>query len=112
MEMIRDKEERGEQEVRGEIEPRGARAAWCDARFGQAIHAIVDEGAYPAESGRVRGWRGLDGRRNRGGVGHLRQHRRNLRRHFVEEGFEARLRRKYNPNAARPRIFDGAAETK
>jgi hypothetical protein len=31
---------------------------------------------------------------------------------LVEEGFEAALRRKYNPNSARPRIFDGAAEAK
>ena len=32
------------------------------------------------------------------------------RRQLVEEGFEAVLRR--NPNSARPRIFDGAAEAK
>ena len=31
---------------------------------------------------------------------------------MVEEGFEATLTRKYNPNSARPRIFDGAAEAK
>src|SRR6201993_4855721 len=31
---------------------------------------------------------------------------------LVEEGFEATLERKYNPNSARPRIFDGAAEAK
>jgi DDE superfamily endonuclease len=31
---------------------------------------------------------------------------------LVEEGFEATLNRKYNPNSARPRIFDGAAEAK
>jgi transposase len=36
----------------------------------------------------------------------------NVRRQFVEEGFEATLARKYNPNSARPRIFDGAAEAK
>ena len=35
-----------------------------------------------------------------------------LRRQLVEEGFEATLSRKYNPNSARPRIFDGAAEAK
>ncbi|HEY4736857.1 MAG TPA: helix-turn-helix domain-containing protein, partial [Xanthobacteraceae bacterium] len=35
-----------------------------------------------------------------------------LRRQLVEEGFEATLTRKYNPNSARPRIFDGAAEAK
>ena len=31
---------------------------------------------------------------------------------LVEEGFEATLTRKSNPNSARPRIFDGAAEAK
>ncbi len=34
------------------------------------------------------------------------------RRQLAEEGFEATLMRKYNPNSARPRIFDGAAEAK
>ena len=35
-----------------------------------------------------------------------------IRQQLVEEGFEATLKRKYNPNSARPRIFDGAAEAK
>jgi hypothetical protein len=34
------------------------------------------------------------------------------RRQLVEEGFEAVLRRKYNPDFARPRIFDGVADAK
>src|SRR5271165_4802759 len=34
------------------------------------------------------------------------------RRRLVEEGIAAALTRKYNPNSARPRIFDGAAEAK
>ena len=34
------------------------------------------------------------------------------RRQLVEEGFEATLKRKYNPNSARPRIFDGEREAK
>ena len=34
------------------------------------------------------------------------------RQQLVEEGFEATLSRKYSPNSARPRIFDGAAEAK
>jgi hypothetical protein len=34
------------------------------------------------------------------------------RQQLVEEGFEATLKRKYNPNSARERIFDGAAEAK
>ncbi len=35
-----------------------------------------------------------------------------LRRQLVEEGLEGSLKRKYNPNSARPRIFDGVAEAK
>src|SRR5271169_404170 len=35
-----------------------------------------------------------------------------LRRRLVEEGLEASLKRKHNPNSARKRIFDGAAEAK
>ena len=34
------------------------------------------------------------------------------RRQLVAEGFESVLTRKYNPNSAPPRIFDGAAEAK
>ena len=34
------------------------------------------------------------------------------RQQLVEEGFEATLKRKSNPNSARRRIFDGAAEAK
>jgi hypothetical protein len=34
------------------------------------------------------------------------------RRQLVEEGFEAVLTRKYNPNSAPRRIFDGVAEAK
>src|SRR3974377_188600 len=34
------------------------------------------------------------------------------RQQLVEEGFEATLKRNFNPNSARPRIFDGAAEAK
>jgi hypothetical protein len=34
------------------------------------------------------------------------------RRQLVEKGFEAVLTRKYNPNSAPPRIFDGVAEAK
>jgi len=34
------------------------------------------------------------------------------RRQLVEEGFESTLVRKYNPNSARPRIFDGATEAR
>jgi hypothetical protein len=35
-----------------------------------------------------------------------------VRRRLVEEGLELALKRKYDPNSARPRIFDGATEAK
>jgi transposase len=35
-----------------------------------------------------------------------------LRQRLVEEGLEGALKRKHNPNSARKRIFDGAAEAK
>jgi hypothetical protein len=35
-----------------------------------------------------------------------------LRRRLVEEGLDGSLKRKYNPNSARPRIFDGGGEAK
>jgi poly-gamma-glutamate capsule biosynthesis protein CapA/YwtB (metallophosphatase superfamily) len=35
-----------------------------------------------------------------------------VRRQLVEVGFESTLKRKYNPDSARPRIFDGASEAK
>lgn len=34
------------------------------------------------------------------------------RQRLVEEGLDGALNRKYNPNSARPRIFDGAREAK
>jgi hypothetical protein len=35
-----------------------------------------------------------------------------VRRQLVEEGVESTLKRRYNPNPARPRSFDGASEAK
>src|SRR5208282_4878842 len=54
----------------------------------------------------------MERQRHRGGAGHQHQQCRSHASATVEEGFEATLRRKYNPNSARPRIFDGAAEAK
>jgi hypothetical protein len=87
MEMIRGRDGHGGQEVRGEIEPGGARAARGADRLGQAIGAIDHEGAHPAQGEHIGRGRRL-------------------------EGFEATLVRKYIPNSARPRIFDGAREAK
>src|SRR5580658_3293949 len=112
MELIRGRDGYRGKEVRGEIVRRGARATRGNDQVGQAIGAIDHEGAHPAESGHVgRGRRLTDGEiaaafdTSVNTVG-------SARRQLVEEGFEATLVRKYNPNSARPRIFDGATEAK
>jgi hypothetical protein len=48
----------------------------------------------------------------RRGARHQHRHYRAHWRQLVEEGFEAVLGRKYNPNSAWLRIFDGVAEAK
>src|SRR5271166_1736343 len=94
MEVIRGGQGDFGQEICGEAERRGARTAGGDDLRGQASGAVADEGAHPVEGGRVGGGRSR------------------TRRRLVEEGIAAALTRKYNPNSARPRIFDGAAEAK
>ena len=54
----------------------------------------------------------MERQRDLGGVGHQHKQYRPHRRRLVGEGIAAALTRKYNPNSARPRIFDGAAEAK
>ena len=112
MEVIRGEEGDCGQEVRGEAERRGARSARSHGSRGQELGANFDESAHSAEadvSEACEGWSdsaiaaALDTSINN--VARTRQQ-------LVEEGFEATLKRKYNPNSARPRIFDGAAEAK
>src|ERR1700731_787978 len=112
MELIRGRDGYRGKEVRGEIVRRGARATRGDDQVGQAIGAIDHEGAHPAESGHFGRGRRLDGRRNRGGVGYQRQHRRQRATTIGRGGLRGDAVRKYNPNSARPRIFDGATEAK
>jgi hypothetical protein len=100
------------QEVCGEVERRGARSAGGDDRFGQdparsLTKARILLKADVSEAGE--GWSdsaisvALDTSIDTIG---------RTRRRLVEEGLEAALSRKYNPNSARPRVFDGAAEAK
>ena len=110
MEVIRGEEGDCGQEVRGEAERRGARSARSHGSRGQDLGADPDESAHSVEGRRLgRRWSdsaiatALDTSINN--VARARQQ-------LVEEGFEATLKRKYNPNSARPRIFDGAAEAK
>src|SRR6516162_5702859 len=89
MEVIRGLERDCRKEVRSAVKRGGTRPTQRVDPQRQAFRPAADEGPHSAEGGRIRAWRQL-----------------------VEEGFEAVLRRKYNPNSARPRIFDGVAEAK
>src|SRR5271165_3323195 len=112
MEVIRGEEGNCGQEVRGGAERRGARSAGGHGSRGQELGADSDEGAHPTE-GRVseagEGWSdsAISAALNTS-INNVAR----TRQQVVEEGFEATLKRKYNPNSARPRIFDGAAEAK
>jgi hypothetical protein len=109
--VIRGRERDRSQEIRGEVGRQGARAARSSGSRRQEPGAIADESAHsPADVSEAgEGWSdsaiaaALDTSINN--VARTRQQ-------LVEEGFESMLKRKYNPNFARPRIFDGAAEAK
>jgi hypothetical protein len=100
MEMIRGRDWRRCQKVRGEIERGGARTSGGDDWRGQTVGAALDAGDGWTDSQIAEA---LDTSFDT--VASLRQQ-------LVEEGFEATLARKYNPNSVRPGIFDGAAEAK
>ena len=99
------------QEIRGEAERRGARSARSFDPRGQEPGTVADEGAHPVEGGHLGDGRGSDSAISAALETSINTIGR-LRRQLVEEGFEATLSRKYNPNSARPRIFDGTAEAK
>ena len=54
----------------------------------------------------------MERQRDLGGVGHQHKQYRPHPASTGREGIAAALTRKYNPNSARPRIFDGAAEAR
>src|SRR5271165_580650 len=112
MEVIRGGQGDFGQEICGEAERRGARTAGDDVCAGKhpaqsLTKARILLKADVSEAGE--GWSdsaisaALDTSINNIG---------RTRRRLVEEGIAAALTRKYNPNSARPRIFDGAAEAK
>ena len=112
MEVIRGGEGDFGQEVCGEVERRGARTAGGnDLRRKHPAQLLTKARillkADVSEAGE--GWsdsaisEALDTSVNNIG---------RLRRRLVEDGLEGALKRKHNPNSARPRIFDGAAEAK
>jgi hypothetical protein len=111
MEVIRGRESDCGQEIRGQARRGGTRSAHHIDPQRQGLGPVADEGPHPeadvSELGE--GWSdsviaaALDT-----GIATVERTRRQL----VEEGFAAVLKRKYNANSARPRIFDGAAEAK
>ena len=97
MEVIRGWERDCGLEIRGEAERRGARSARSFVHAGQSRAQLLTRARILLSSAALETSINNIGR---------------LRRQLVEEGFEATLSRKYNPNSARPRIFDGRAEAK
>ena len=112
MEVIRGQEGDCGQEIRGGAERRGARSAGGHGSRGQELGADPDESAHPPEGRRFGGGRRVERQRHLGALNTSINNVARTRQQLVEEGFEATLKRKYNPNSARPRIFDGAAEAK
>src|SRR5271156_639717 len=103
MEVIRGGQGDFGQEICGEVERRGARRAGGDDLRGQASGTGADEGAYPAEGGRVGGGRGLERQRDRGGAGHERQqywsHPASTRRGRARGGAEPQIQSELRPAA-------------
>ena len=81
-------------------------------RAGKSPGAIADESAHSPEDRRVGGGEGWSDSVIAAALDTSINNVARTRQQLVEEGFEATLKRKYNPNSARPRIFDGAAEAK
>ena len=91
--------------------PRSASGSSSHSRW-QESDTNADEGAHPAESRRFGDGRRLSDRAISAALDTSVNNVAHTRQLLVEEGFEATLKRKSNPNSARPRIFDGAAEAK
>src|ERR1700687_2192232 len=112
MEVIRGRERDCRQEVRSAVERGRTRPTRRVDPQRQAFRPAADEGPHPAEGGHIGTWRRLERQPDCRGAGHQHRHHRADQRQLVEQGFEAVWRRKYNPNSARPRIFDGVAQAK
>src|ERR1700683_5257746 len=106
MEVIRGRERDCRQEVRSAVEHGGTRPTRRVDPQRQAFRPAADEGPHPAEGGRIGARRRLSESRIAAALDTSNATIERTRRQLVEEGFEAVLRRKYNPNSARPRIFD------
>src|SRR5467141_2800042 len=112
MEVIRGRESDCRQEIRSAVERGGTRPTRRVDPQRQAFRPVADEGPHPAEGGRIGARRRLERQPDCRGAGHQYPHYRADQAPTGRGGFEAVLRRKYNPNSARPRIFDGTAEAK
>src|SRR5580692_4172568 len=111
MEVIRGRERDCRQEVRSAVEHGGTRPTRRVDPQRQAFRPAADESPHSAEGVSELG-EGWSDSRIAAALDTSIATIERTRRQLVEEGFEAVLRRKYNPNSARPRIFDGVAEAK
>ena len=103
IEVIRGGQGDRSQEVRGAVERRGARAARSVDLCGQAPGGVVDEGAHPAEGGRVEGGRRVERPRDLVGAGHQHQQCRprpsSPRRERFRGGADPRIQSELRPAA-------------
>src|SRR6476620_1910331 len=111
-EMHRDRETTCREEVRGESQRRGARAAQCADPKGQRPRSPGTESTHPAEGRCLGDRRSLERQPDRRSAGYQRRHHRPHPPAPGGGGIDAALTRKHSPNSARKRIFDGAAEAK
>src|SRR5277367_6051196 len=105
MEVIRGRERDCRQEVRRSVERGRTRPTRRVDPQRQAFRPAANEGPHPAEGGHIGTWRGWSDSRIAAALDTSIATIERTRRQLVDEGFEAVLRRKYNPNSARPRIF-------
>src|SRR6202795_3430371 len=112
MEVIRGRERDCRQEVRSAVERGGTRATRRVDPQRQAFRQLLTKARILLKADVSELGEGWSDSRIAAALDTSIATIERTRRQLVEEGFEAVLRRKYNPNSARPRIFDGVAEAK
>ena len=110
--MIRGRDGYGRKDVHGEIEPRGAGQLEAMISSGKRSAQLITKARILLKADTSEAGEGWTDRQIAAALNTSVNTVGNARRQLVEEGFEATLARKYNPNSARPRIFDGATEAK
>ena len=112
MEVIRGRERDCRQEIRGEADAEEREQLYDLIRSGKRSAQLLTKARILLKADVSEAGEGWSDSRIAEALDTSVANIERTRRQLVEEGFEAVLTRKYNPNSARPRIFDGAAEAK